>query len=158
MNSTTPAQIRTLTITEREKCNRKKNIKGYHVFLVRFIVDLKRMSVKEKTKLLIDEKLRSATATTSCISVSVSRKSRLARFCTRDERRSRVLSEVSLFSSHVRKLHTCEARHLPFLYYFPFFVFILSIIRKVFPMMKDSPCQRTFLKKGCQNFPRVLTR
>ena len=72
------------------------------MFLVRFIVDLKRMSVKEKTKLLIDEKLRSATATTSCISVSVSRKSRLARFQLHDEKRSRVFSEVSLLAYHHR--------------------------------------------------------
>ena len=94
MNSTTPAQIRTLTITEREKCNRKKNIKGYHVFLVRFIVDLKRMSVKEKTKLLIDEKLRScsdehlATATTRNVYGSVSRKSRLAHFQLHDDKKA----------------------------------------------------------------------
>ena len=86
MNSTTPAQIKTVTITERVKCNRKKNIKGYHVFLVRFIVDLKIMSVTEKTKLLIDEKLRScpnehsATATMRNINGLVSKKSCLAHF------------------------------------------------------------------------------
>ena len=62
MNSKTVNDIKDLELSQREKSNRNKNLAGYHVYLVRFIADLRRLSYTEKEKIVTDENIRGTTA------------------------------------------------------------------------------------------------
>ena len=62
MNLTTPDEIKNLELSQRESHNRNKNLAGYHIYLVRFIADLRLLSYIEKEKIVTDEKLRGTTA------------------------------------------------------------------------------------------------
>ena len=62
MNLTTPYKIKKLSLSHHESHNRNKKLVGYHVFLSRFIVDLRCMTLAEKEKIVTDEKLRGTTA------------------------------------------------------------------------------------------------
>ena len=62
MNLTTPYKIKKLSLSHHESHNRNKKLAGYHVFLSRFIVDLRCMTLAEKEKIVTDEKLRGTTA------------------------------------------------------------------------------------------------
>ena len=57
MNLTTPEEIKNLQLTRQENYNQKKTLKGYHVFLVRFIADLRNLTYLAKEKIVTDEKL-----------------------------------------------------------------------------------------------------
>ena len=62
MNLTAPNKIKKLELSHHESHNRNKKLAGYHVFLTRFIVDLRCLSYTEKEKIVSDEKLRGTTA------------------------------------------------------------------------------------------------
>ena len=62
MNLTAPNKIQKLELSHHESHNRNKKLAGYHVFLTRFIVDLRCLSYTEKEKIVSDEKLRGTTA------------------------------------------------------------------------------------------------
>ena len=57
INLTTPNKIKNLELTQQENYNWNKNLKRYHVFLVRFITDLRDLTFIEKEKIVTDEKL-----------------------------------------------------------------------------------------------------
>ena len=62
MNLIAPDEIKNLELSQSETHNRNKNLAGYHVFLTRFIADLRRLSYTEKEKIVSDEKIRGTTA------------------------------------------------------------------------------------------------
>ena len=62
MNLTTPNEIKHLELSQREANNRNKNLAGYHVYLVRFIADLRLLSFSEKEKIVTGKKIRGTTA------------------------------------------------------------------------------------------------